>query len=132
MGLLSFLVSPIGEALGMVRDHFASKRRIKEAITENTIRLAQSEQSHNQIWEMKQLDNVGWKDDVLFYAFIAMFIWAGFDPTGAGVFFTNLQSLPEWFIKTWFWVVASVLGVKKIGDYAPALIAGVKAALKGQ
>jgi hypothetical protein len=28
--------------------------------------------------------------------------------------------------------VASVLGVKKIGDYAPALIAGVKAALKGQ
>jgi hypothetical protein len=132
MAWWSVLISPLGEAVGMVRDHFVSKRRIKEAITENTIRLAQSEQTHNQTWELRQLENVGWKDDVLFYAFIAMFVWAGFDPVGSERFFTNLQVLPEWFIKTWFWVVASVLGVKKIGDYAPALIAGVKAALKGQ
>jgi hypothetical protein len=126
------LISPLGEAVGMVRDHFQHKRRLKEAINNNNIRMAESDQTHNQTWELRQLDNVGWKDDVLFYAFIALFVWAGFDPVGSGQFFENLQILPEWFIKTWFWVVASVLGVKKIGDYAPALIAGVKAALKGQ
>lgn len=132
MAWWQLLFSPIGELIGMGRDHLQHKRKLKEAITENNIRLAQSENSHNQIWEIRQLENVGWKDDVLFYAFIAMFVWAGFDPDGAGKFFENLKALPEWFIKTWFWVVASVLGVKKIGDYAPALISSVKAALKGQ
>jgi hypothetical protein len=116
----------------MVRDHLESRRRIKEAVTANKIRLAEDQQTHNHAWELMQLENVGWKDDVLFYAFIFMFVWAGIDPVGSGQFFTNLQILPEWFIKTWFWVVASVLGVKKIGDYAPALIAGIKAAVKGQ
>jgi hypothetical protein len=132
MAWWSLLISPLGEAVGMVRDHFISKRKIKEAITQNKIRMALSTQEHNQTWELMQLENVGWKDDVLFYAFIVMFVWAGFYPEPAKAFFTNLQVLPTWFIKTWFWVVASVLGVKKIGDYAPALIAGVRAAIKGQ
>ena len=132
MAWYKWLISPFGEVLGMVRDHFASKRKIKEAVTENKIRLATDQQSHNHAWELMQLENVGWKDDVLFYAFILMFVWAGVDPVGSGKFFENLKILPEWFIKTCFWVVASVLGVKKIGDYAPALIAGIKAAVKGQ
>ena len=132
MAWWNLLISPLGEAVGMVRDHFVSKRKIKEAITTNKIRMALSEQNHNQSWELMQLENVGWKDDVLFYAFITMFVWAGFYPEAAAAFFVNLQVLSEWFIKTWFWVVASVVGVKKIGDYAPALIAGVRAATKGQ
>jgi len=126
------IIGLIKEVVGGVRDHFEGKRKIKRATVNNKIRMAESEQSHNQGWEMLQLENVGWKDDVLFYAFIAMFIWAGFCPEAAGEFFENIKTLPEWFIKTWFWVVASVLGVKKIGDYAPALISGVRAALKGQ
>lgn len=116
--------------IGGIKDHFAGKRKVKQAIIENKIRLAQSEQSHNQKWETMQLDNTGWKDDVLFYAFIAMFVWAGFDPEGSKQFFNNLNVLPVWFIKTWFWIVASVLGVKKIGDYLPGVISGVKAAMK--
>jgi len=88
--------------------------------------MAQSEQDHNQDWEMKQLDNAGWKDDILFYAFIALFVWAGIDPDGAALFFENLNVLPDWFIKTWFWLMASILGVKKIGDYVPALMGAIK------
>lgn len=117
-------------AIDGITGHFKSKQKIKEAITENKIRLAQSEQEHNQDWEMKSLANNGWKDDILFYAFIAMFVWAGIDPDGAKIFFENLNVLPPWFIKIWFWVVASVLGVKKIGDYAPMMIDGIKSALK--
>lgn len=128
------ILSPIldlgNTIVGGVVQHFKSKQDIKKAITNNRIRLAESEQSHNQDWELKSLDNAGWKDDVLFYAFIAMFIWAGFNPEGAKQFFENLNVLPEWFIKTWLWIVASVLGVKKIGDYAPGMISGIKKAFK--
>jgi hypothetical protein len=126
-GLIAGLV---GEVIGGFRDHFKDKREIKKAVTENKIRLAQSEQSHNQGWEMKQLDNSGWKDDILFYAIIGMFIWTGFDPDGSAKFFQNLDQLPEWFVKIWFWVVASVLGVKKVGDYVPGLLGAIKDVVK--
>lgn len=127
---MSWLGDLLGTLFGGVNDHFKDKRALKKAVIENKIRMAESTMSHNQSWEMKQLENSGWKDDILFYAFIAMFIWAGFDPEGAKEFFTNLNILPEWFIQTWFWLVASVLGVKKIGDYAPGMIKGIKDAVK--
>jgi hypothetical protein len=120
----------ISEGFGLIGDHFKSKRELKKAVTENKIRLAQSAQSHNQEWEMKQLDNAGWKDDILFYAFIGLFVWAGFDPDGAARFFANLNVLPDWFIKTWFWLIASILGVKKIGDYVPSLMGAIKDIVK--
>jgi hypothetical protein len=114
----------------MISDHFKSKRELKKALTNNKIRMAESDQTHNQEWEMKQLDNAGWKDDVLFYAFIGLFVWAGFDPDGAAKFFQNLNVLPDWFIKTWFWLIASILGVKKIGDYVPSLMGAIKNIVK--
>jgi len=120
------IIGLVGTIIGGIKDHFEGKRKLKQAVTENKIRLAQSQQSHNHEWEMKQLENVGWKDDVLFYGFIAMFVWAGFDPDGARQFFDNLNALPEWFIKTWFWLVASVVGVKKVGDYLPNVVGGIK------
>lgn len=118
--------------VGGVTDHFEGKRAIKKAKVENTIRLMKDAQSHNQAWEMKSLENAGWKDDVLFYAFIALFLWAGFDPVGAGEFFTNIKLMPEWFVKVFLWLVASVIGVKKIGDYAPNMIKGIKEAVRGK
>jgi len=123
MGLVNTVVSG-------VREHFEGKRKIKQAIVENKIRLAQSTQEYNQDWEMKQLDNVGLKDDILFYSIIAMFVWSGFDPEGAKTFFINLNVLPEWFIKIFFWVVASVVGVKKVGDYLPGAVNSLREAMK--
>lgn len=127
---MSWIGDIFKSVFGGVNDHFKDKRALKKAVMDNKIKLAQSAQSHNQTWEMKQLENSGWKDDILFYAFIGMFVWAGFDPAGAEEFFKNLNILPEWFIQTWFWLVASVLGVKKIGDYAPGMIKGIKDAMK--
>jgi hypothetical protein len=123
-GFFSGLVKPVA-------DHFKRKQELVAAVHKRKLEMASSQQDHNQAWELKQLDNAGWKDDILFYAFLVMFIWAGFDPEGAGQFFTNLQVLPEWAVQTWFWLVASVLGVKKIGDLAPSAIGGIKAAFKG-
>lgn len=121
------LLGTLGSTIiGGIIDHFKGKQAVKAAVVQNKIRLAQSEQSHNQDWEMKQLDNAGWKDDVLFYAFIVLFVWTGFDPTASHAFFVNLAVLPGWVLKTWFWLLAGVLGVKKIGDYGPALVSSLK------
>lgn len=116
--------------IGGIKDHFEARRKIKEAVTENKIRMALSEQSHNQTWEMKQIENSGWKDDVLFYAWIAFFAWTAYDPEQARIVFENWKILPEWFLNVSGWIIGSVLGVKKLGDYLPPLIGGVKEVLK--
>jgi hypothetical protein len=128
--MTSAIVTLVSTFIEGVIGHFKKKQELKRAVMDNKIRMALSEQTHNQEWEMKQLDNAGWKDDILFYAFILMFVWAGFDPDGAAIFFNNLLVLPDWFVKTWFWVVASILGVKKIGDYVPNLLKSIKDVVK--
>ncbi|MGE4469347.1 MAG: hypothetical protein AB7D47_04355 [Desulfovibrio sp.] len=122
-GLLSLVVDG-------VREHFQGKREIRRAVVENKVRLAQSSQEFNQDWEMKQLENTGWKDDVLFYAWLAFFVWSGFDPEGAADVLRAWEALPEWFLQVTFWIVAAVLGVKKIGDYLPGAVRGVRDALR--
>lgn len=123
LGILAPIVSG-------VKGYFERKQKVQEAITENKCRLARDSMSNNHEWEMRQLSGAGIKDDILFYGFVAVFVWAGFDPDGAREFFVNLQTLPEWFIKTWFWLVASVIGVKKIGDYLPSAIRGIRDGIK--
>lgn len=115
-----------------VTGHFKKKQELKQAVIDNRIKLAQSAQSHNQDWEMRQLENAGWKDEVLFLAVLGVFVWSGIDPDGAAKVFKNWQLLPEWFLRIVGWLVASILGVKKVGDYLPGAIKGVKDALKSR
>lgn len=112
-----------------VREHLRGKQEIRRAVVENKVRLARSSQEFNQAWEMKQLENAGWKDDVLFYAWLAFFIWSGFAPEAAAEVLRSWEALPEWFLQITFWIVAAVLGVKKIGDYLPGAVRGVRRAL---
>lgn len=125
-GIISLATSIVGG----IKDSQEDKRKLKRAKTDARINRMHNAQNHDQKWEILQLEQNGWKDDVLFYAFIAMFIWAGFCPEAAHEFFQNLDILPPWFVKTWMWLVASVLGVKKIGDYAPKMIKELKDAIK--
>lgn len=121
-GLLTTLVDG-------VTGHFKSKQELKKAVMENRMRLAQSDQEFNHEWEMKQLENAGWKDDVLFFAWIGFFIWSGICPDRAAEVIRSWEALPDWFLQVTFWIVAAVLGVKKIGDYLPAAVRGLKTAL---
>jgi len=123
----------IGKSLiDAIIGYVKGKQAVAEAITQNKIRLAQNKQSHNQAWEMKQLDNAGWKDDVLFYAIIIMFIYSAFDPVGAAKVFKSWEVLPQWWLEVTGWLVGSVLGVRKLGDTLPPLISGVKGAILGK
>ena len=103
-----------------VTGHVKQKQDLKKAVMENRMRLARSDREFNHEWEMKQLENAGWKDDVLFFGWIGFFVWSGIDPERAGEVIAAWEILPEWFLQITFWIVAAVLGVKKIGDYLPA------------
>jgi hypothetical protein len=114
-----------------VTDHFKQKQILKKTVMENRMRLAKSDQEFNHEWEMKQLENAGWKDDVLFFAWIGFFIWSGADPDGAGEVIRAWEHLPDWFLQVTFWIVAAVLGVKKIGDYLPGAVNGIRDSTRG-
>lgn len=124
-GLFSTIVSGI-------TSHLKQKQDLKKTVMENRMRLARSDQAFNHEWEMKQLENAGWKDDVLFFAWIGFFIWSGFDPEGASEIIQSWETLPDWFLQVTFWIVAAVLGVKKIGDYLPAALRGMKDSIGGR
>lgn len=115
-----------------VRNHFADKRELKKAKVDAKINRLRSAQQHDQKWELRQMENSGWQDEVLFLFFIGLFVLAGVAPEHAREFFENLNVLPDWFVKTWMWIVASVVGVKKIGDYGPKLAKEGIDAIKGR
>jgi hypothetical protein len=132
VAIVSALASLASLVVEGVKDHFKGKQEIKKAVVENKVRLAQSSLEYNQAWEMKQLEQVGFKDDILFYAWLAFFVWSGFFPEDAARVIKAWEILPDWFLQITFWLVAAVLGVKKIGDNLPGLVRGVRSALKDE
>ena len=128
--ILDAVTSIASNVVGGVTDHFKDKRKLKSAKVEAKLKRLQEAQFHDQEWEIKSLEGNGWKDDILFYTWLGIIIWSGFFPEQATVFFNNLNIMPEWFIKIFFWLVASILGVKKIGEYAPNAVKGIKNAIK--
>ncbi len=132
VAIVSALASLASLVVEGVRDHFKGKQEIKKAVVENKVRLAQSSLEYNQAWEMKQLEQVGFKDDILFYAWLAFFVWSGFFPEDASRVIKAWEILPDWFLQITFWLVAAVLGVKKIGDNLPGLVRGVRSALRDE
>lgn len=131
MGVFALIGSLFSDGLSYFKERQKQKHETKMAVERNRQRLAESEQTHNQKWELRQLENNGWKDDVLFYAAVGFFVWTGFNPEGAKEVIKAWEVLPDWFLQTWGWIVASVVGVHKLGDSLPALLKGCKDVLKG-
>jgi len=128
-GAVSDLMS---QGVSSITDILKRRQEIKNAENERKADMLRDKEKYNSQWELSSLANAGWKDDVLFYAIIGMYAYSAIDPEGAAVVFRNWDTvIPEWFQKITFWLVASVIGVKKFGDYVPGVIAGVKSAVKG-
>lgn len=89
---------------------------IEKAIAENKIRLAQSEQSHNEAWEMAALQG---GDKMLrrasFVAWSAPLVWAAYDPAGAAAYFRDaLGALPEWYVAGYLAISGAVWGIAEL------------------
>ena len=112
--------------VGGITQHFKGKQKIKSAVIERRAELAASAQEQNAAWELRALENAGWKDEVLFLAIVGVYVYSAIDPDGAAVMFENWAAIPEWFRTVTLWMVASIVGVKKLADYAPPLVKGIK------
>jgi hypothetical protein len=93
-----------------------NKREVERAVTENRIRLAVSEQEHNQGWEMRALEG---RDNVLrrvsFLIWSAPMLWAAWDPQGATAYFRDaLGALPEWYVYGYLAISGAVWGISEM------------------
>ncbi len=108
------------------------KMEVKMAIEDNRATLARDKDSHNHDWEMANLeDKDRWLRRISFGMFSAPFIWALFDPEGVKAYFeTALAAMPEWYIQLYAAMVGGVWGFAALKNSIPAIVGGVKKALK--
>jgi hypothetical protein len=108
------------------------KLDIKSAIHENTARLLRDENSNNHSWEMANLeDKDKWLRRGSFIMFSAPFIWALFDPIAVKEYFeVALNAMPKWYIQLFAGMVGAVWGMSQLKNSVPALIGGIKNAIK--
>lgn len=92
------------------------KRQIAAAVAQNKIRLALSEQEHNQEWEMAALvgkDN--WLRRASFFLWSFPLAWAYFSPEAAKAYFNeSLAGLPSWYIGGYLAVTGAVWGLSEL------------------
>jgi len=113
----------VGFLLGLGKDLVDTWRkkkerqdRIEEAVTESKIRLAQSEQTHNQTWELAQING---QDKNLrrisFAVWSTPAVWAMFDPVGIQESFSAaLAALPEWYVYGYLAMTGAIWGIAEM------------------
>lgn len=91
-------------------------RKVAAAVAENRIRLAQSEQTHNQEWEMRALEGRdAWLRRVSFLMWSLPLLWAYFDPSAARQYFSeSLAGLPEWYVAGYLAITGAVWGLSEL------------------
>ena len=108
------------------------KLEITEAVLTNKARLANDTNSNNHDWEMANLEDKDiWLQRISFTMFSSPFIWALFDPAGVKEYFDiALASMPEWYIQLFAGMVGAIWGISQLKNSVPALIGGIKNAIK--
>ena len=116
IGIITSLISDIA---GDWKSKRADKRKLNAAVTENKIRLASSKQSHNQNWEMAQLEG---KDDLLrrvsFVLLSFPIVWAFVDPVKVeAVFNTALAAIPDWYQYMYVAMIGAIWGISELRKF---------------
>jgi hypothetical protein len=117
--LTTILSAVIGIGQGWFSDWQARReeqRKIESAVAENKIRLALSEQEHNQQWEMAALEGRdNWLRRISFALWTWPLVWAFFSPGAARVYFSeSLAGLPEWYVAGYLAMTGAVWGVSEL------------------
>ncbi len=115
-GVAGFLGGIVGDLFADWKAARENKRRVAEAVTNTRIKLAESEQTHNQEWELRALEG---RDTFLrrasFVAWTWPLVWAAFDAEGARRFFeVSLAALPDWYVTGYLSVTAAVWGLMEL------------------
>ena len=111
-GLVASLFSGFADDYQKGREH---KRKISDAVTKNKIRLAESDQTHNQNWELEQIQG---KDKLLrrmsFLLMSLPFLIAIFNPEAVRDYFLiALAAVPEWYQWAYMSILGAIWGVSE-------------------
>ncbi len=137
MNPIAWLIKPVADGLKSWNDGRVKLKEksldIKLAVKENTSRLLRDESNNNHSWEMANLeDKDRWLRRISFAMFSAPFIWALFDALAVKEYFeVALKAMPEWYIKLFAAMVGGVWGISSLKNSVPAVIGGIKKAIKG-
>lgn len=118
--MIPALIAIAGQVVGSLVDDWRARRenarQVEKAVTENRIRLAQSEQSHNQEWEMRALEGRdNWLRRLSFGFWSAPLLWAYFDPAAAKAYFVDsLSGLPDWYVGGYLAITGAVWGLSEL------------------
>lgn len=129
--LFSFVTAPLTQWLKNRGEIAQAKHDRKKAIINNQARLASDKQSNNHEWEMANLQD---KDNALrwcsFWLFASPIILTVFFPEHGKEFFTNLDLVPQWWVKVFVSMIGGIWGIVELKKAAPALITGIRGAFK--
>ena len=125
LGVVGSLVSAL---VGGVSDHFKDKRALKKAEVDNKIRLMQSEQSHNQDWEMASLqDKDKWLRRISFAIFILTITpIAAIAPEWIIEYYAALKVIPEWNLQLIMIMIGGIWGVAELKQSLPGIVGFIK------
>lgn len=131
VAFLSSLINPVTAWIKNKQTENQAKHERNMKVIENQTRLASDVESHNHEWEMEALKN---SDTFLrrfsFFFFISPIFLALIAPDYAATVYTRLNSVPEWNIDIAWKMVAAIWGLAELKRATPALIGGIKQALK--
>lgn len=101
-----------------------SKIEMDKAEAENIARLLRDKESNNSAWEIATLRD---KDKLLrrtsFVMFAAPLVLAMFDPSAVKEYFdTAIQSMPDWWIKSFMGITGSIWGLSSLKNIVPSLL----------
>lgn len=121
-GGASLLGVAVDVGKGLLGDYTAgrkNKRKIANAVALNKIKLAESAQSHNQVWELAQIEG---KDKFLrrvsFFMLSAPFVVAIVAPHSVQEYFTvALASMPEWYQYMYVSIIGAIWGISELGKF---------------
>jgi len=127
----SFISAPITQWLTNRGEIAKAKQKRNLAVINNQARLASDEQSNNHEWEMASLAD---KDKGLRYVSYSIFalpiIITVIMPAQGQAIFTNLEFVPQWWVKTFIAINGGIWGIVELKNAAPQLINAIRKAVK--
>ena len=129
--IFGFISAPLTQYIKNRADKAQAKHNREMAVINNGARLARNKQSHNHEWEMEALRG---KDRFLQWFSFSMLtgpiLITMIKPERGAEIFTNLESVPEWWVQIWVAVNGAIWGISSLKTVGPQIVQNIKAAWK--
>ena len=125
--VLGLLSSPLSTFLKKRGEIKIAEHTRNLAIINNQARLASDKATNNANWELASLqDKDKWLRRFSFVLFTSPVFLAVGAPEYWGVVKIQLDSIPEWMLTIWFYMIAGIWGISSLKEAVPAIISGMR------